>query len=714
MQEEIEQAKKDREAQQEWLREQLEKQRQDIANAAATHNKDEADRKNKDREDSEKRKADKKAKKAKKAEDEHKRLQLEKARLEQEKKALEDAKVRVAVEGIEAREEAKRSVIREAEEEAFQKMKALEQFEREQRQNEEMDAASKIQRVYRGRQGRKVADKKREEMVAKRNQAATKIQAVWRGHAARRYSPELEEQRVVNRRNRAATKIQAAYRGSRTRAEVKKMRGERAKTHQAAAKIQAMYRGVAARERIGRQISAAVLIQAVQRGHSARQFVKRLREAKKMAAYAKHMDKIILIQKAWRGFVTREWFKANRVYLEIARARRTVRKTLTLLGPAEGGGGLGAHLPMSAIMGTAPLGAAKGAARQRGPGKAVPKGPQGRKGRKPVQKANGKKLAKEAWSTAPQPTKQKMVYSSPPQHQIPPSNKLQQQQHNTQMAGGHPGVPGGPVGYNSPQLQMQMQQQYPQYAQQYPHQQQIMMSGAPAGVAGGGGGGGYPPPPAHYAVPRPASSEGPPTVGHDGQPIPPRASTVQGFYSPTKSPTLSDPNSHPEVLFMPPPEYPQPSEIWTSEVGSVHTNPNDSMTHHPSALQQQQRQQHPQQQRGTKKNMPKGRAVAKDADSGSVTSTQSQVTATRQHLVNEIRNRKMRIDALRHKLMGRIDGDIDDLVGQPTKAAVLPPLGDAQGATPGGPVPTMAANSSLPPLAQYNSPYIMNTSVAAV
>jgi len=146
----------------------------------------------------------------------------------------------------------------------------------------------------------------------KREGAATRLQACFRGHQDRKCATSLRQET-----ERAVT--QAAQHCSREDA--------------AARAIQRRWRGAVARGRLLVQMVAAIRIQAVSRGWLTRCNVIRQRRIKELLAHhAHHHSAILRIQSWWRGCSARRRFKTERVYLEICRARRTLRHTIRLLG----------------------------------------------------------------------------------------------------------------------------------------------------------------------------------------------------------------------------------------------------------------------------------------------------------------------------------------------------------------------------------------------
>ena len=134
----------------------------------------------------------------------------------------------------------------------------------------EVEAATKIQSVYRGHVTRKAE--------AEAKAAATKIQSVYRGHVTRNAEAEAKA---------ASTKIQSVYRGH-------VARNAEAEAKAAATMIQSVYRGHVTRNAEAEATVAATRIQSVYRGH-----VTRKAEAEAKAAATR-------IQSVYRGHVTRK------------------------------------------------------------------------------------------------------------------------------------------------------------------------------------------------------------------------------------------------------------------------------------------------------------------------------------------------------------------------------------------------------------------------
>eukprot|EP00669_Euglena_mutabilis_P002940 TRINITY_DN1373_c0_g1_i1.p1 TRINITY_DN1373_c0_g1~~TRINITY_DN1373_c0_g1_i1.p1 ORF type:complete len:358 (+),score=26.50 TRINITY_DN1373_c0_g1_i1:423-1496(+) len=150
--------------------------------------------------------------------------------------------------------------------------------------------------------------------------------------------------RRCQKREGAATRLQACFRGHQDRkcASSRRQETERAVTQAAqhcsredaaARAIQRRWRGAVARGRLLVQMVAAIRIQAVFRGWLTRCNVIWQRRIKELLAHhAHHRSAILRIQSWWRGCSARRRFKTERVYLEICRARRTLRHTIRLLG----------------------------------------------------------------------------------------------------------------------------------------------------------------------------------------------------------------------------------------------------------------------------------------------------------------------------------------------------------------------------------------------
>lgn len=156
---------------------------------------------------------------------------------------------------------------------------------------EQSEAATRVQRIARGRQGRRRFEAVREEEAIRhvQTQGAVAMQSAYRGHAARSRVAELRAEQLQSAEAAAATSIQAAARGRRTRRRMRVQRmGQLAEDRDnAATKLQSVARGRRDRARIvelraereaQKADDAAVRIQSVARGRRDRDRVRVLQE----------------------------------------------------------------------------------------------------------------------------------------------------------------------------------------------------------------------------------------------------------------------------------------------------------------------------------------------------------------------------------------------------------------------------------------------------
>jgi hypothetical protein len=399
---------------------------------------------------------------------------------------------------------------------------------------------------------------------ARQDAACTEIQRVWRGVAARKAHAYL---RVALGQAASATKIQAAWRGMQGREKAGYTRADkkaRDRQRAAATQIQRVWRGFSARNVLRRRVAAAIRIQAGVRGMCARALFRRLVNDKVTAFYRNREAQVVKIQAWWRGWITREWFKANRVYLEIARARRTVRKTLTLLGPEQ-------ELPQDYLTNT--------------------------------------------------------LYQVPSQLQAQPTGPTAHRPREK------PGAKASQTGRRRPHKR----------GPTGPKKLNAVQSGYSANSALG-----YADPPMVYHKPQADYGPQPPAL---------RSTTPPPFLEPLNHPGAAMLPPHP---MMPQERLPDPTRVL------------DPVMRAPTRNTLQPRPLKPADEgKGSALN-PRAPADSQE----SIADTSFDVQDPRSLLVEEIKQRKMRIDQLSNQLAGRIDGKIDDLLAVRAVAAdgQLPPL----------------------------------------
>ena len=143
-----------------------------------------------------------------------------------------------------------------AAEQAHRERLFLEEMQREQQERAELleesnSAAQRIQCTFRGTQGRKAAEARRQELQAEQHQAELAAEAA-RHHAL---------QQSVHERSAAATSVQRVWRGHSARSQLE---AEKQQQEAAAARVKALH----LREQ--KEAAAAVRIQAATRGHQGR------------------------------------------------------------------------------------------------------------------------------------------------------------------------------------------------------------------------------------------------------------------------------------------------------------------------------------------------------------------------------------------------------------------------------------------------------------
>jgi hypothetical protein len=187
----------------------------------------------------------------------------------------------------------------------FREVKQLDQ-EAEERDHKKAlhKAAILIQRNFRGFLDRKKIKPHKDEITRKKlNKYATFMQAGWRGYVARRYRDYLHGQNEYRRANTAANTVQRCYRGHKGRAEYGKFNETRLRKRKATAAMRVQSLGRAWRDRralkYGRENKAARPIQAAFRGYLTRRWYKAYLRRRLMTKAA--MD----IQKIWRGYSCR-------------------------------------------------------------------------------------------------------------------------------------------------------------------------------------------------------------------------------------------------------------------------------------------------------------------------------------------------------------------------------------------------------------------------
>lgn len=166
----------------------------------------------------------------------------------------------------------------------------------------ELHSALYIQRLYRGHQARKVRNARIAELLHMKKQqiGAVKMQKVFRGHKGRRNACLLREEAHELRRINAAMTIQRHWRGLRDKHLAAVLLGLiklRAHEHVAARKIQGAYRIHASKgfmkamrlalQAQARRLKAAMDIQRVLRGHRARGEAEVQRELQKLQVQAR-------------------------------------------------------------------------------------------------------------------------------------------------------------------------------------------------------------------------------------------------------------------------------------------------------------------------------------------------------------------------------------------------------------------------------------------
>eukprot|EP01062_Namystynia_karyoxenos_P020870 TRINITY_DN1790_c1_g4_i3.p1 TRINITY_DN1790_c1_g4~~TRINITY_DN1790_c1_g4_i3.p1 ORF type:complete len:3846 (+),score=1138.78 TRINITY_DN1790_c1_g4_i3:75-11612(+) len=214
------------------------------------------------------------------------------------------------------------------------------------RQEEEERAATQLQRVTRGRDGRKKAGQRKAEI-----KSATAIQAAERGRRARRQSQDLRRQMAEQqaKEQAAATRMQSVARGRAGRRKSAVLRDEMQEEQrererlaaqqeekrkaEAAVQIQAMQRGRQGRRASTRakeeleaqkQRDAATKIQAIQRGREGRRRSINLRAAREEEERRRKEEELAAtkIQSIQRGQLARRKSKAVRQELEEEKERK--------------------------------------------------------------------------------------------------------------------------------------------------------------------------------------------------------------------------------------------------------------------------------------------------------------------------------------------------------------------------------------------------------